>query len=338
MTLHISPMPPDLYAPEQATVDLLLDLNYGAGLGAGSVINVDVNGKFLHGINLTNESGGAFRGYRISIWLRDLVGGPNQIGFSVIMRSVRKGDLVPACRAGTWRVTLFGTSSVQLPQAAHVAVQPDLDLMVRTGFPYADAAMPTTVWLSDASLLGAGWTFVGRLAQVSGDTLPHLQFAIGGEPPRGSAILIGEAKALPPRVFASAVQAIGEVHRVPYTSFNGLTGIDAPDLLSRLWPLSESPRKPNARAANGSCGTGQAILANNRRPGRPCARTVDRVIVHGLNGCLAAIGSDRRVQNNSPRRNTGGKRAATSCCGRTPRIRSSRCACRPASRSAAHRR
>ena len=42
VTLNL-PMPPDLYAPEQAALDMLLDLNYGAGTGAGSVINVDIS-------------------------------------------------------------------------------------------------------------------------------------------------------------------------------------------------------------------------------------------------------------------------------------------------------
>ncbi len=240
------PLPPDLYAPEQANVDLLLDLDYAAGMGPGSVLNVDVNGKFLHGIALSNENGSAFRGYRISVPLRDLVGGKNQIGFSVIMRPIRKDKCVGASGRHL-ATTLSGTSSVSIPDASHVAAQPDLDLMVRTGFPYGGAATaPATIWVSDASLLGAGWTLAGRLAQASGGPLPALQFAIGGEPPHGAALLIGEAKSLPPRLFQGAMQAFGEAHRMPYSSFDSPQGAEAPGLFDRMWPFGDTPRKPSS--------------------------------------------------------------------------------------------
>lgn len=237
------PLPPDLYAPENASVDVLLDLDYAAGMGSGSVLNVDVNGKFLHGIALSNEAGSAFRDYRISVPLRDLVGGKNQIGFSVIMRPVRKDKCVGASGRHL-ATTLHGTSSVSIPEASHVAAQPDLDLMVRTGFPYSAATGPTTVWVSDASLLGAGWSLAGRLAQASGGPLPQLQFAIGGEPPHGPALLIGEAKSLPPRLFQGAMQAFGETHRMPYSSFDSPQGAEAPGLFDRLWPFGDKPSKP----------------------------------------------------------------------------------------------
>jgi hypothetical protein len=240
------PLPPDLYAPENATVDILLDLVYGAGLSAGSVLNVEVNGKFLHGIALSNETGGAFRGYRIPLPLRDLVGGKNQIGFSVIMHPTSKARCV-GTSGRHLAATLFGTSSISLPDASHVAAQPDLDLMTRTGFPYSTAGTaPTTIWVSDASLLGAGWTLAGRLAQASGGPLPQLQFAIGGEPPHEPALLIGEAKSLPPRLFAGAMQAFGEANRMPYSSFDSPQGIAAPGLFDRIWPFGNKPRLPDS--------------------------------------------------------------------------------------------
>jgi hypothetical protein len=250
-TLNL-PMPPDLYAPEQAALNLLLDLNYGAGFGAGSVINVDVNGKFLHGIALTAEEGSAFRNYFISVPLRDLVGGTNQIGFTVIMRSIRK-DKCSGVSGRHLAMTLFGSSSIEIPQAARIAAQPDLDLMVRTGFPYSEnAASPPTIWVPQASLLGASWTFIGRLAQVSGGALPRLQFAVGGEPPRGSSILIGEAKSLPPRIFAGAMQSFGEVHRVPYSGFAAPLGVAAPTLWERMLPWTEPRHKQTVALPAGS--------------------------------------------------------------------------------------
>jgi hypothetical protein len=250
ITLNL-PMPPDLYAPEQATVDLLLDLDYGAGMGPGSVINVDLNGKFLHSISMTNEGGSAFRGYRLSIPLRDMIGGPNQVNFGVIMRPVRKDRCVGASGRNL-AMTLFDTSSVAIPAAAHVAAQPDLALMVRTGFPYASSAAPTRVWVSDPSLLVAGWSVLGRLAQVSGGPIAQLEFSIGGEPPRGPAILIGEVKSLPPRIFDHAMQAFGQVHRVPYRVFDAVAGVAAPGLLARMMPIADAPRLPDTPLPQGT--------------------------------------------------------------------------------------
>jgi hypothetical protein len=250
VTLEL-PLPPDLYAPESASVDLLLDLNYAAGMGPGSVLNVDVNGKFLHGIALSNENGSAFRDYRISVPLRDLIGGKNQIGFLFTMHPGRKDKCV-GVSGRHLATTLSGASSVSIPDAAHVAAQPDLDLMVRTGFPFSAATAPTTVWVSDASLLGAGWTLAGRLAQVTGGPLPQLQFAIGGEPPHGPALLIGEAKSLPPRLFQGAMQAFGDVHRMPYSSFDSQQGAEAPGLFDRIWPFGDKPRKPGSPLPAGS--------------------------------------------------------------------------------------
>jgi hypothetical protein len=209
------------------------------------VINVEVNGKFLHGINLGNESGAAFSGYRIPVPLRDLVGGHNHVDFNVIMRPVRKDRCVGV--SGRHLVTtLSGASSVELPPASHVAAQPDLDLMARTGFPYAGGG-PVTVWLSDPALIGAGWSLIGRLAEVADHPLPHLQFAIGGEPPHGSAILIGDAKSLPPRIFANTLQAIGQSHRVPYRAFTSQQGAEAPGLFDHLWPGSKPELPAEAR-------------------------------------------------------------------------------------------
>ena len=43
-------LPADFYVPENATVTLLLDFAYGAEFGQGSMMNVLINGKLVHGL------------------------------------------------------------------------------------------------------------------------------------------------------------------------------------------------------------------------------------------------------------------------------------------------
>ncbi len=223
------PVAADLYALEQAKAELLLDLNYGAAFGPGSVINISLNGKFQHSISLTNEAGAAYRGYRISLPMRDFVGGANKLSFAVFMRT----PLLDKCAGVSGRyltTTLFGSSTIEFPDAARVTSQPDLDLFARTGFPYVMPDTPATIWMQDASLMSSAWTLSARLAQVSGVSLPQLNFAIGGTAPAGAAILLADTKALPPKALEAAKQQFGAVNRVPYGAFSTIEGAPSPTM------------------------------------------------------------------------------------------------------------
>ena len=244
------PMAPNLYAPEQASAEVLLDLNYGAGFGSGSVLNVEINGKFIHGINLANEAGGAFRGYRIPVPLRDFVGGANRITFAVHMRAPRKDN----CSGFSGRfleMTVFGTSSLRLPPAAHMTLQPDLDLFGRTGFPYVGAGTASEVWVSRPELIGAAWTVTGRIAQSARHPLTESVYRVGGAPPKGPSLQIAETKALSPTLFAATMQDVGDQKRVPYGIFSIIPGKAAPSILQDMFGLPSPEADPSRRPVTG---------------------------------------------------------------------------------------
>ncbi len=244
------PMAPNLYAPEQAAADLLLDLNYGAGFGAGSVLNVEVNGKFVHGIALNNAAGAAFRGYRIPVPLRDFVGGANRITFSVHMRADRKDRCVGA--SGRYlEMTVYGTSTLRLPPAAHMTLQPDLDLFGRTGFPYVGAGKAAEVWVSQPELVGAAWTVAARLAQSARHPLTDAVYRVGGAPPKGPSLQIAEAKALSPALFAGAMQDVTDQKRVPYGLFSVIPSAKAPGVWQDMLGLPKPEADPAQRPVTG---------------------------------------------------------------------------------------
>lgn len=166
-------MPPDLYAPEDAQVELWLHVAYRAALRRDSVINVMLNGHFERAVHLKEESGGEYRGYRLSIPLRSFKPGVNILSFQAVPTPLVTGECLYI--QGQQYVTLFDDSVIQLPDAAHYAKLPDLDLLARTGFPFT--RMPdgseAGIQILDESpqSLSSAWQLLGKLAQLNGAPL-----------------------------------------------------------------------------------------------------------------------------------------------------------------------
>jgi hypothetical protein len=246
------PMPPDLYTHESAQVKLSLDFSYGADMGAGSVLNVTLNGKFMHGISLDNKAGGSFRGYEIYLPFRDFVPGANRLSFSIHMRIPNVG-LCVGVKGRHLAMTLFGSSELTLPPASNVAAQPDLELFSRTAFPYfrPDQSTPVRIVVADKSLIGAGWMVAGRLAQVVRAPINGLTVTTGVSMKPGFAIILAPASALPGEMFQQVNFGVGRSNKVPYRSFNAPVGTPTPTLVEQamefIWgaPPSQVAARPS---------------------------------------------------------------------------------------------
>ena len=81
------PVGADYYTHESAQAQLLLDFGYGAGLGEGSILNLYLNGEYIHGLGLNQPGGAVFRGYRINLPGRKLLPGNNLLEFEFTLRS-----------------------------------------------------------------------------------------------------------------------------------------------------------------------------------------------------------------------------------------------------------
>jgi cellulose synthase operon protein B len=247
------PLPPDLYTHESAQAKLSLDFSYGAAMGPGSVLNVLLNGKFMHGISLNNESGANFRGYEIFLPFRDFVAGANRLTFSMHMRvPSSSGGTCSGARGRHLAMTLFGSSQLSLPPASNVAAQPDLDLFARTAFPYfkPDQTTPVQILVADSSLIGAGWMLAGRLAQVVRAPLKDVSVQVGVTPKPGFAFIIAPTGRLSADLFKQVNFGLGQNKRVPYRAFAPPVGTPSPsladELLAFIWsrPSQQSAQRP----------------------------------------------------------------------------------------------
>ncbi len=220
--LHVGP---DFFAHESAQAELLLDFGYGAGMGTGSVMNLFLNGEYIHGLSLDQSGGAAFRDYRIRLPIRRLRPGINALEFEFTLRTPTEPGECRTIPGNHLVVQLLGSSRFTLPPAQAVAVQPDLALMSATAYPLITAShlRPTRLHATTEAVLPAALTFAGKLAQVAGAPSDRIEISVG--PPdglTGHAALFATPQTLTETLFDSWAVAVGRTVRWPYRTLNDL--------------------------------------------------------------------------------------------------------------------
>jgi cellulose synthase operon protein B len=237
------PLPADFYTHEAAQADLSLDFGYGAGMGPGSVINMLINGEYVHGIQLDKAEGTAYRGYRVRLPVRLLVPGQNTLEFDIHMRPQLVGGECLSVKGRHLMVQFSGTSRIALPEAGHAAVLPDLARFASSGFPYVrfSHAAAGHVYVSSPELFGSALTLVGKLAQMAHAPVDGWQVE-SGLPGAidGDAILLATPDKLPAEQFGNWSAAVGRTKKWPYRALHDLRDLseskhlDLGDLASAL--------------------------------------------------------------------------------------------------------
>jgi len=217
-------LPADFYTHDSAQVELLLDLAYGAGMGPGSVMNVFLNGDFVHGRLLDEAHGATFNRYRIVLPARRFVPGRNKIDFELTLRP----EIVPGECAGLdgrhLVAQILDTSSLTLPAFGAASSQPNLRLFGSTGFPFSSEYADTRfdLFIDNPVQTGAALTLIGRIAQASG--APHdgwrLHTGLENLDRSTRSIVLAPISALPEALFANSSVAFGRALRWPYTAIN----------------------------------------------------------------------------------------------------------------------
>ena len=218
-------LPADFYVPENASVELLLDFGYGAGAGPGSIMNVSVNEELVHGLYLGNENGEAFRDYQLRIPARFFKGGVNNIDIGATMRAPLAGVPCDDVFGSHLVFQINHSSSIELPEAGNVAVQPDLGLFSETGYPFAryKTAPQGHIFIPDDLYLDSALTLAGKLAQVAQSPLLNLEVSQDlAVTESGSVIILGTPASLNTVSQDAFVSSIGDTQRWPYRLQNQL--------------------------------------------------------------------------------------------------------------------
>jgi hypothetical protein len=219
------PLPADYYTSENAQANLLLDFAYSAAMGAGSVINISLNGEFIQGIFFNNTNGQNFTGYRLNVPVRLLRPGSNTLGFDVSTHPFKVGAECTSQKGDDLFVQIMGTSTIRLPPSGHAAVLPDLTRLAAAGFPYVakDGSAAGKIYISSPELAGGALTLIGKLAQAARGPVSGWEIVVAPvDNIEGQAIALGTADKLSKAYFADLSTAVAKTKRWPYRALQDL--------------------------------------------------------------------------------------------------------------------
>lgn len=218
-------LPADYYVAESANVKLALNFGYGAGFGAGSILNILVNDEIIHGLALEEINGRSYREYLLSIPARYFNGGINHIEFSVNQATVPQIGECASASGEYLRFYLSGDSTISIPESVFIAKQPDLKLLAQTGYPFARFAgsEDTNIYISQRDMLSSALTIAGKMAQSAGNLVPSIE-VVNGVPEvlSSNAMVLAQPDDLSENLFSNVSASITNVKKWPYRLQNEL--------------------------------------------------------------------------------------------------------------------
>ena len=114
---------------------LSLTIAYGAAMREDSVLNIQLNDKFVAGIPLRDPSGGNYRDYEVQFLMSSLKPGINRLLFAPELVPLIT-DQCTLIQTGNLRITLFENSTLSLPEIDQWIEMPNLGALLTDGFPF----------------------------------------------------------------------------------------------------------------------------------------------------------------------------------------------------------
>lgn len=186
-------IPPWLFALEQDMVKLDLHLAYAAGMRKDSTLNILLNDRFERSIWLKEETGGIYQHYIVTIPLNSFRKGPNRLAFAANMLPSITGECQLINFDGLI-VNIFDDSVITMPNVPTFVELPDLELMVKTGFPYnykADGSdIAVVVPSNDLGSLSTACSVTSKLVQLNGMLMPYINCSFNHQAVQDKNLLI----------------------------------------------------------------------------------------------------------------------------------------------------
>jgi hypothetical protein len=211
-------VPPDLLAKEKATAKFLLDMSYGAGFREDSALNIFLNGLFEKAISLNDKAGARFEDYEFHIPVASFLPGLNTLSFEPVLPPLVSGKCTVEQNNNTI-ITIFDSSSIELPLMDHYVKLPDFKLFNRTGFPYTYAANGADIGIvvrgqNRGSILSA-WQILAKLSQIASMPLHKVKISFRHIDDR-HLFIVGDRKALYEDDLRNAPVQLGTVFEFDY--------------------------------------------------------------------------------------------------------------------------
>jgi len=265
--------------------DILVRLNlaYAASMREDSILALDINSKFVSSVPLDLAQGGQYRGYAIRLPLRFFNAGTNILNFHPILTPLHTS----ACeliQGENLALTLFDTSTLEVPPLQQWVTMPQLSYLFDDGFPLT--VMPdfskTTLFMPNRNsrTVAAALNILAGISQKNG-VLPY-QLTVAdtlGEYKKNNLLVIGSRADLPGEISAG-LEPDGGIAMPVYGRLPGtLQRFDWRDRLEQ-WLFDDTvkviPATPD-KAIFGSelrLGPKQAVLAEFESPFTPMQTVV----------------------------------------------------------------
>ena len=206
-------LPTDLYLEENRDILIRLNLSYAAAMREDSVLSLNVNEEFIASVPLDRPEGGQYRGYVIRLPLSYLSPGRNVLTFNPLLTPLHTGKCA-LFQTDNLALTLFNTSTIQIPKLMHWVKLPQLSYLFNDGFPLT--AKPdfseTTLMLprQDRKSLATALNFIGGISQKTGVLPYRLTFTSKIAEAKGKNLLvIGPRGELPKEILNASPLAKG---------------------------------------------------------------------------------------------------------------------------------
>lgn len=198
-------MIPDSFAPRKDSVELNLNMAYGAGFSKQSVLNVIVNGRYESTVPMDEPHGVVYMGYKINIPVSRFKAGWNDVRFEAQMQPSDGGGRCKTIPTKNLQVSIFDESTIRLRSKEGTAFVQNLELIANSGLPFLHYPDGKKVGIfmpqPNSGTMAASWMMMAKLAQLNKAPLYNTRYYLNSmdeaSQDNNAVIVVAEQQAIP---------------------------------------------------------------------------------------------------------------------------------------------